>query len=75
MDKNDKSTTQPGEAAEEENTGQSTVITVDDLLTAESEVLRRIAGDVVQGPETTAHNSFTSGHKAGGGHSSHTSHH
>ena len=73
MDKMDKSTTQP---AEEEATGQSTVITVDDLLNAESEVLRRIAGDVVQGPEpTTMHDSQVYGHRAAGGHGSHASHH
>ena len=67
----DKSTTQP---AEEEATGQSTVITVDDLLNAESEVLRRIAGDVVQGTETTAHDSQVWGHRSGSGHNSHASH-
>ena len=73
MDKTDKSsTTQP---ADEETNGQSTVITVDDLLTAESEVLRRIARDVAQGEETTAHISQTYGHSSSGGHSSHSSHH
>jgi hypothetical protein len=59
---------------ETEAEGQLSQLTVEDLLTSESDVLRRIADDVRQGrQDTTAHNSFSTGHRSSGAHNSHTS--
>ena len=49
-------------------------ITLEDLLNAESEVLRQIGKEQSSGGATMAgHYSYTSGHSSSGSHSSHTS--
>ena len=51
-------------------------LTIEDLLQAESEVLDRIAKELIdQEPRMMArgHNSRTSGHRSSGSHNSHTS--
>jgi hypothetical protein len=54
--------------------GSTTRITLDDLLSSESEVLNRIARDVEDGVQAMAgHSSTTSGHRSGGTHTSHSS--
>ena len=55
----------------------SSKITLDDLLSAQSSVLTRIAHDLEETddrhPSMAGHNSSTSGHNSGGTHNSHTS--
>lgn len=48
---------------------------VDDLMQTESELLRRIATEVIEGTgvEVGNHTSSTTGHRSGSSHSSHTS--
>jgi hypothetical protein len=49
-------------------------LSLDDLLTAESEVLRRLGDEQTNNSPTMAgHYSSTNGHSSGGSHSSHTS--
>lgn len=52
-------------------------LSLDDLLAAESEVLKRIAadleGDSSQTSQMAGHNSLTNGHNSSGSHSSHSS--
>ena len=53
---------------------KNTALTIDDLLNAESEVLRRIGEDNgSDGPTMSGHYSNSSGHSSSGGHSSHSS--
>lgn len=48
-------------------------LTLDDLLSSESAVLRRIAEEAQVEIQAAGHYSSTSGHKSSGSHSSHTS--
>jgi len=49
-------------------------VTLEDLLKAESEVLRRIGeSQSGEGPTMSGHYSSTNGHTSGGSHTSHTS--
>lgn len=53
---------------------QNSTLTIDDLLNAESEVLRRIGEDNdAGGPTMSGHYSSSSGHSSSGSHGSHTS--
>ena len=49
------------------------VLTLDDLLDAESEVLNRLGRDHDAGPKMAGHNSTSTGHRMSGSHSSHVS--
>ena len=48
-------------------------VTLDDLISSNSDVLNRIARDFESDNQTTAHNSSTSGHSSNGSHNSHSS--
>jgi hypothetical protein len=48
-------------------------VTLDDLLSSSSDVLNRIAREIENDGQTTAHSSSVSGHKSGGSHNSHSS--
>ena len=48
-------------------------VTLDDLLSSNSDVLNRIARSIDNANETTAHSSSVSGHSSHGAHNSHSS--
>ena len=49
------------------------ILSLDDLLSSQSDALNRIARDPDDGFVTTAHTSFSSGHRSSGSHASHSS--
>ena len=61
------------EQNEETNSAPSPMLTLDDLLVSESEVLKRIGRErLAQEAITAGHNSSTSGHNMSGTHQSHS---
>ena len=52
---------------------RETLVTLDDLLSSNSDVLNRIARNIENANETTAHSSQVSGHSSSGSHNSHSS--
>ena len=49
------------------------LLTLEDLLSSESEVLRRVARSQTEATAMSGHNSSTNGHNMSGMHTSHTS--
>jgi len=63
----------PADAAEHTDACSTPLVSLDDLLSFQSDALNRIARDVEDDSVVTAHNSLSSGHRSGGSHNSHSS--